>query len=225
MTQIIAALLIEDDSIYPREKIDNSHVSSLAHTLESGVVLPPLIVEETSRRIIDGFHRKRAWQRIFGENVEVPVELRTYASEAELFADAVRLNAGHGRKLDRQDQVRCALRLQALGVGEQQIAVALQTTEVSVKNMLVKVVIVKHDPATDGELRPAKPVAYPRAGEGPRELNTQQYQVMRSSSGYRTAQTVTQLTRELESSLVDLDTPGLREKLRNLAEVITGLVQ
>jgi hypothetical protein len=48
---------------------------------------------------------------------------------------------------------------------------------------------------------------------------------MESSGGHRTAQTVTQLTRELESGLVDLSVAGLRQKLWRLHDVIESVAQ
>lgn len=54
------------------------------------------------------------------------------------------------------------------------------------------------------ETLPAKPVCYPERGESPRRLSADQYDVMRSSSGLRTAQTITQLTNELKAGMVDV---------------------
>lgn len=222
--------LIEDFDIYPRHSVDSSYVSDLARAIQAGDQLPLVRVDKKTKRIVDGFHRTRAWRKVLGRGGEVEVDFRTYASEQDLLKEAIELNAKNGRKLDQQDRSRSALLLERHGVTVKEIAVVLHTTEQRVQELInVRVVLVKPDPEPDPgapgvpEKHPAKPVAYPQPGGSPRELSAEQYQVMSSSSGHRTAQTVTQLTRELESGLVDLSVPGLREKLWRLCDVIESV--
>lgn len=221
--------LVEDFDIYPRHSVDSSYVSDLARAIHAGDELPLVRVDKKTKRIVDGFHRSRAWRKVLGRGGEIEVDLRAYATEQELLKDAIELNAKNGRKLDQQDRSRSALLLERHGVTVKEIAVVLHTTEQRVQELInVRVVLVK-PPADErgprpAEKQPAKPVAYPQPGGSPRELNPEQYKVMTSSSGHRTAQTVTQLTRELESGLVDLLTPGLQEKLWRLHDVIETAV-
>lgn len=227
--------LIEDFDIYPRHSVDSSYVSELTRAIQAGVSLPLVRVDKKTKRIVDGFHRARAWRKVLGRGGEIEVDLRTYASEQELLKDAIELNAAHGRKLDQQDRSRSALLLERHGVAVKEIAVVLRTTEQRVQELInVRVVLIKPPPppgdepagkSAPPEKRPAKPVAYPQPGESPRELSPEQYRVMESSSGHRTAQTVTQLTRELESGLVDLSSPGLQQKLWRLHDVIESVAQ
>jgi len=225
--------LIEDFDIYPRHSVDSAYVSELARAIQADVTLPLARVDKKTKRIVDGFHRVRAWRKVLGRGGEIEVDLRTYGSEQDLLKEAIELNAAHGRKLDQQDRSRSALLLERHGVTVKEIAVVLRTTEQRVQELInVRVVLVKPPPAPEPdakqpppEKRPAKPVAYPQPGESPRELSPEQYRVMESSSGHRTAQTVTQLTRELESGLVDLSVAGLREKLWRLHDVIKSVAQ
>ena len=225
--------LIEDFDIYPRHSVDSAYVSELARAIQAGVMLPLARVDKKTKRIVDGFHRVRAWRKVLGRGDEIEVDLRSYASEQDLLKEAIELNAAHGRKLDQQDRSRSALLLERHGVTVKEISVVLRTTEQRVQELInVRVVLVKPPPAGEGddgkaapEKRPAKPVAYPQPGEPPRELTPEQYRVMESSGGHRTAQTVTQLTRELEAGVVDLSAPGLREKLWKLHDVIASVVE
>jgi hypothetical protein len=225
--------LVEDFDIYPRHSVDSSYVSDLARAIQAGDQLPLVRVDKKTKRIVDGFHRTRAWRKVLGRGGEIDVDLRTYASEQELLKEAIELNAKNGRKLDQQDRSRSALLLERHGVTVKEIAVVLHTTENRVQELInVRVVLVKppQDKSGEGEpgaavKHPAKPVAYPEPGGSPRELSPEQYQVMSSSSGHRTAQTVTQLTRELESGLVDLSVSGLRQKLWRLHDVIESVAQ
>lgn len=226
--------LIEDFDIYPRHSVDSSYVSDLARAIQAGDQLPLVRVDKKTKRIVDGFHRTRAWRKVLGRGGEIEVDLHSYASEQELLKEAIELNAKNGRKLDQQDRSRSALLLERHGVTVKEIAVVLHTTEQRVQELInVRVVLVKPAQNASGddgqpptpEKYPAKPVAYPQPGDSPRELSAEQYRVMESSSGHRTAQTVTQLTRELESGLVDLSVTGLREKLWRLHDVIESVAQ
>jgi hypothetical protein len=223
--------LVEDFDIYPRHSVDSSWVSDLSRAIQAGDELPLIRVDRKTKRIVDGFHRARAWRKVLGRGGEIEAEVRAYASEQELLKDAIEQNAKNGRKLDQQDRTRSALLLERHGVPVKEISVVLHTTETRVQELLnVRVVLVKPNPGSGGgkapgpEKRPAKPVAYPAPGQDPREISEEQYRVMESSSGHRTAQTVTQLTRELESGLVDLTVPGIREKLWGLHDVIDATV-
>lgn len=227
--------LIEDFDIYPRHSVDSAYVSELARAIQADVTLPLAQVDKKTKRIVDGFHRVRAWRKVLGRGGEIEVDLRTYASEQDLLKEAIKLNAAHGRKLDQQDRSRSALLLERHGVTVKEIAVVLHTTEARVQELInVRVVLVKppsqgkpsgNAPPPAPEKRPAKPVAWSKPGEPPREMTPEQYRVMESSSGHRTAQTVTQLTRELEAGVVDLSLPGLREKLWKLHDVIASVVE
>lgn len=111
--------LILDFDLYPRNDVSATHVTALIDAFESGEAIPPIIVDAKSKRVVDGFHRYRMHDRLGHDTVEV--ELRTYASEADLFADAVRLNASHGRSFDSFDRRRAVLKLADYGYTPEQI--------------------------------------------------------------------------------------------------------
>jgi len=98
------AELIEDWSLYPREKVDDVQVARLIEAFEAGENIPPIVVDKASKRIVDGYHRCRAAKRAGRE--ELNVELRDFASEESMLLEAIRLNARHGVPLGRQDQAR-----------------------------------------------------------------------------------------------------------------------
>jgi len=216
--------LVEDYDLYPRHAVDSSYVSDLARAIESGCELPPPVVEKKTKRIVDGFHRARAWRKVLGRGGEITVDLRSYPSEKELLKEAIALNAAHGRKLDQMDRTRSALMLERHGVPITEITVVLHTTEARVKELLTRVVIVQPEDGGTPEKWPAKPVIYPRRDQPPREITEQQQKVLESSSGHRTTQTVTQLTREVESGLIDVTDPAVAARLWRLHDVIAEKV-
>lgn len=133
------ASLVEDLNLYPRHNLNDIHVADLVRALQAGVTLPMIIVDAQSKRIVDWFHRKRALLKHLGEEASVPVELRRYKTEADLFLDAVRLNAAHGAKFDRQDQRRIVIRATEMKIDHKAIAVTLSVPEQHVEYLAVQV--------------------------------------------------------------------------------------
>src|SRR5262245_36857156 len=107
--------LIEDPTLYPRNTVDDTHVGELVKALASGALLPPIIVDAASLRVVDGVHRRRAHLRFFGDDAIANVDARDFADDAAFFLEAVALNSIHGRRLDRADQTRIVLKLRELG--------------------------------------------------------------------------------------------------------------
>lgn len=113
--KIKASELVEDFDLYPRADVDSTHVKHIAEAIEAGAQIPPVIADLKSKRIVDGFHRSRAWRRIYGDEVEIDVLLKSYKNERELFLEAIRLNANHGRNMtsfDRTHAMEKALRFE-----------------------------------------------------------------------------------------------------------------
>lgn len=108
--------LILDHSVYPREKINYHHVERLRNAIRADCKMPPVIVCEESRRVVDGFHRVCAFRDIYGEGYELPCAEKRYANPAELFEDAVRLNMSHGLPINQGDYRIIGARATALGI-------------------------------------------------------------------------------------------------------------
>lgn len=110
MKRIAISKLVLDMSVYPRMGVDEDHVFGLVEAYRCGVELPPPVVCGSSFRIVDGVHRIRALSNVGGCATEIEVLERFYRSDEELFLDAVRLNAKHGRALTTDDRRRvCGL--------------------------------------------------------------------------------------------------------------------
>lgn len=116
--------LVEDFKLYPRTQVQPPHVSQMAEALRAGEQLPPIVVEAETYRIVDGWHRKRAHEK--AGLAEIACILRSYASEADLFEEAIRLNATHGRPLAAYERKRCIQIAQELGLSLERTAAALR---------------------------------------------------------------------------------------------------
>jgi hypothetical protein len=148
MISVPVCKLIEDMSIYPRHAVDDANVSGLINALRAGATLPPVVVEAKSLRIVDGWHRARAYRRVIGPDAVVDVEEKTYESEEALLLDAIQLNAAHGRRLDKIDQIRVATLCAERGIA------------------LVKVAAVLHMPAEKVERLSVQLARAPESGPG-----------------------------------------------------------
>lgn len=98
--------IVVDEHLYPRAKVDAFNVQRLMHAFNSGALFPDIVVEAGTHRLVDGRHRLEVY-RAKGITAVEAIE-KVYPNDADLFADAVRLNIGHGAPLD-QFSVRTAV--------------------------------------------------------------------------------------------------------------------
>jgi len=104
-----ASDLIFDWAYYPRKEVDHERVASYARSMDAGCTFPTVKIGlfHGKRIIVDGVHRFNAYQLKKVEYIncsELPFD-----NEAELFAEAVRLNASHGKsftEVELQESVR-----------------------------------------------------------------------------------------------------------------------
>lgn len=118
--------LVFDESVYPRCNVDEMHVRSMMHAMEGGIEMPPILVERKTNRIVDGVHRYHAALRSGHKTIRGV--LKTYASEKELFKDAVAGNVGVGLKLGTDDSLRVIDLATKLGFKEIDQAAMLRTS-------------------------------------------------------------------------------------------------
>jgi len=120
-----ASEMIEDLAIYPRNIVDDVWTGTLAHHLRNGAILPPVLVNKKDKRIVDGFHRRRAYIRVHGTDCEIPAEEMAFKTEAEMFLESMRRNGIHGKPLSTVDRIRCVSLGETLGLTVEVIAAVL----------------------------------------------------------------------------------------------------
>lgn len=218
LTKVTLASLVEDFSFYPRGTVNTSHVRDLRRALEAGHDLPPIVAEVKTLRIVDGFHRRRALTAHLGADATVQVELHQYESERELYRDAATRNATHGQPLDRDDQVRVAVRLRELGSDDEEIATALAVTRHRVEELLVHLTAK----TVSGDVVALKPSIRYLAG---RTLTDQQERAQPRITGTATLRLITDLRDRLRFHLMDLDNARVREGLETLAKEIQEVLE
>jgi hypothetical protein len=206
--QLKISSLVLDYDLYPRVQIQSYHVNEMARALEAGVELPPIIVDRKSKRVVDGFHRVKAYQKVYGLDAKIPAILKDYESEVAMYLDAISLNAAHGRPLSTYDKARCIARADELKLEPAVIAKALNTT-------LDRVIELKTERFA---LYEQKPIALKMstahlAGE---ELTKEQVNYNVKAGGMNQTFYINQVIAMLESDAVDWDNQRVVNALKRL---------
>jgi hypothetical protein len=84
-----------------------------------------VIIDQKSKRVVDGFHRVKAVTAVAGPEATIMVLEKRYRNEREIFLDAMRYNANHGAKLDSCDRTHCLLVAERLNIPRDDVAGAL----------------------------------------------------------------------------------------------------
>ncbi|MBA7690882.1 hypothetical protein ES703_99416 [subsurface metagenome] len=215
--EVKVTALVLDYDFYPREQIQSFHVKQMVEAMEAGVTLPPIIVDRKSKRVVDGFHRVRAYQKLYGKDTTIPAILKTYKTETDMFADGIALNTTHGRPLTPYDKARCIARAEELKMEPQLTARALNMT-----------------PERLGELKTSriatykmKPVVLKRtmahlAGE---ELTDEQYAYNFKAGGMNQTFFINQVIAMLEADTVDWEDNKVVSAFRKLHDLLDKAVR
>jgi ParB-like nuclease domain len=131
--------LLEDMDLYPRHDVDSANARDIADAIRSGAVIPPIVVRTGDGAIIDGYHRRRAFDKVHGPLHLVDVDVREYATDGEAFADAVRLNRAHGRKLNSNDLIKSFERLRGYGFQDGTIETIVRIQVAKVERLSLRV--------------------------------------------------------------------------------------
>lgn len=211
------AEIILDYNVYPRHKIDGTHVGHIRSAIRSGVELPPVIVDMKSRRCVDGFHRITATLREFGEDAVIEVELREYRNEAVLVLDAIELNSGHGENLSPFDRVRCVTLADNFKLKDVDLAKALRVPLDEIEHMRVGRTATNRD----GSIIAIKHGISHLAG---RRITRRQERGNEAYGGLRPLFYVNQVVLALESELIAEDDAKCWERLTYLRDLLNQKV-
>lgn len=210
--------LVLDFTLYPRPSVDSANVASLVGALESGTKLPDVTVDEKSLRVSDGFNRVTAYQRVFGDDYMVPCRVVKYGNDAELFLDAIRLNAAHGKRLNTHDLARSTAIARRLGATDDQISVSMGVTSTRFERLInARFSGAKNDERPE---RVIKRTVIQLADTG-RRLTQEQIATMPKLGGMSQIFYVNQLHLLIDSGMLDTANERLMERLDELAAKLT----
>jgi hypothetical protein len=78
-------------------------------------------VDQRTMRVVDGFHRHTAAERVFGAGGKIMAVLREYPDEAAMLRDVARYNASHGKQLSTSERVRLVQMCEAHGITREEV--------------------------------------------------------------------------------------------------------
>ena len=107
---------------YPRMSFDPGTAKRYAEAMRLGETFPAIVVADIGGKffLVDGMHRLKAHALNNEVHVQVCVD-KNVSSLKELYVEAVRLNAKHGRALSRQDKEGIVKKLRELEVVDDEI--------------------------------------------------------------------------------------------------------
>jgi ParB-like chromosome segregation protein Spo0J len=199
-----------DENVYPRRNIDRVNVTRMVETLSAGGILPPIIVCARTKRVVDGFHRARAYRRFHGKDAKIPSVLKHYKSDVDFLADAIE-SQPKGCALGRDDQVHCAHLAEEVGMPIVRLAQALSTPVKKLEKLIEE--RTARTGKSGGEKLVLKPGASHMHGQ---KLTEAQAEVNRKLSGLDQSYMVRVLTDLLREGMVDWADEKLRVLLGGL---------
>ena len=228
--------LVFDPAIYPRGSIDRSHVEVMRQAFHAGAKFPPFVIDEASRKLTDGVHRREVYQAEELQDLEVDCIAKHYANEGAMFLDAMRLNAAHGLPLSPFDRARAASKCRQFGLGALAIAEALGMTLAKLRAIgegRTAMVAPSFDGSDAAERTKSRPrgmkqqpreIVLKRSVEHLRgqEVTVQQEKTIQRLSDRKQLETVEELIVLLESGLIDLADPVLATRLRYASELLVA---
>lgn len=218
MAEVRIAELIFDATLYPRHEVDSHHVRELADAIRAGATMPPIIADRVSKRIVDGVHRCNAVRRVHGDEAKAAVEWRKYKNDGELFVDAARLNAGHGRRYSPFDIVRIRHVAEGLEIDPAYLAANLSMTV----ERLGKLEITKTAIGPTGGLQPIRRAVSHMAGQ---QLTETQAKGAERMGGMSLLYYANQIMTAVEHDLLPVDNVRLMDRLVELVEALRPVLR
>lgn len=205
--------IVIDESIYPRSQVNLYAVQRMVHAFESGATFPPLVIETATKRLVDGRHRYETYKRKGVEKTNVTE--KSYTSEADLYADAVRLNIGHGQSLD-QFSVRSAV-AKLIEFGYARAAIS-EIVRIPVEH--IETIIKGFAVAPTGQPVALKGGLRHMAGQ---PLSEQQAQVNKTYAGGKVTFYARQIADVLTTDMWPRDSGAFAEQMDRLVELWTDI--
>jgi len=222
ITKTVKAIeLVFDWNLWPRHKaevLDATNLNQLRDALRAGMRFPPVVVDASSLRIVDGFHRTRAVLDVFGEEGEIDAEMRSYKKDEEMFLEAGALN-NHGLKLGPLDRAYFILKARKMKIPPEAIAIALGMDAKKMKEFIAK----RSARTKNGEIIPLPAGAQNLAGL---TLDAAEEHFVRTSTGCMPEMYISMLLNALGTRALILGDKtikrleALRDKINEILEAV-----
>lgn len=218
MNECTVSELVLDFDLYPRNHIDTQHVAYMKEAAKTGCVFPPIVADQKSKRVTDGFHRTRMYEALYGADHKVEVLLKRYKTEGDMFLDACRYNATHGNALTTADRTRCTIIAARLEVDSAALAGSLHVPMETLERLRVDRTATS--PNGKGVHVALKRTIKHKAGGS---LTKEQVSANDKLSGMQQAFYVNQIITLIENDLLDTSDRNLLERLGILRGLLSKM--
>jgi hypothetical protein len=209
--------LSQDEAILEIRKVNVMFVSRYRQAMRAGDKFPPLLVDQNNQ-IVSGNHRYQAYNEEYPKEHKVEVIRKTYTTEAERIADAIKDNTRHGNPLDGISRKRAAVKLIELGMSEEAIASLIGVSVRKLEEIAGMTVCVRGQ----GQA-PVKRGLEHMAGKTVTKANYQEH--INRDMGISIKRNAEQIIRWINNGWVDLSDKSVIETLSELNEVLTSKIQ
>lgn len=210
--KIPLAQIIVDETLYPRHKISAGNVAILKEALRSGAVMPPILLDANTKKVIDGWHRIEAVRSVYGEEAEIEAELRNYDTRQDMACDAVHLNTIQGLKLTTWDRVRSIVMLSELNASEERIQKVLNITREKFNKLMERI--------ANGPSGEKIPLKGSMRNFGGKKLTSEQEEYNAGPGpGLSISVLLAQIIRALEANVVDLHDERIAGQFHRIIEL------
>jgi hypothetical protein len=208
------ATLVLDETLYPRHALSAVNVSAITEALRAGEVMPPVLIDAKTTKVVDGWHRITAYEKLYGAEYAVPVIAKIYRNKAAMLSDAIAANVARGADLTRWDLTRCLVLADEVGL-------SIDTLAGLVKWRPERLVTYRESrmaKTPDNKRMEIKRSIRHKWGQ---KLTAAQVEANEHLSGMSPLFHVNQLVMLLESGLMPEDT-NARDRLAHLSNLIGG---
>ena len=219
ITKVKAIDLVFDWNLWPRQsaqRLDSTNLARMREALRSGFPLPPIIANAKDYRIVDGFHRTRAYLDVFGDEVEMEALLKDYESDSQMFLEAGATNHHHGLPMSPKDRAHFISKCRHYKLPWPAIAQALNMDAEAIKDFVKK----RTAKTESGETIPLSRGAEALAGK---ILTPTQEHYARTANGCIPEMYIAMLINALRADGV-VYTDKTLSKLRELSGLITEIL-
>ena len=103
MTEISISDVVYDETIYPRSEWSQATVNRYAEALNAGDVFPPIVLERSTNRLLDGMHRWQAHKQALRDTIAATFSDVPEGVPPKLYAAS--LSTKHGDRI-RHDELK-----------------------------------------------------------------------------------------------------------------------
>lgn len=209
--------LVLDYNLYPREHLDPYHINKMVEVLKVGKSMPPIIVDKTTFKVVDGFHRVEAYRRLYGDDYQIESNVKEYDGEAEMFKDAIQFNASHGRSLSRMDEAYCLAKAKTFKLEQAVVASLLNITVEKAEELIATRLATSQD--RDIVLKGST------AWMAGRRLTEAQTNYNRKAGGLDQTFYINQVIAMIESDSVNWNNEKISNGLKRLCELLETVLK